>query len=268
MNSKGLIFDIKRFSVNDGPGIRTTIFFKGCLLSCWWCHNPEGLSSEIERLTVEEKLFENIHHVQRIVGRYETVYNLMDEIEKDTIFYENSGGGVTFSGGEPLLQIDFVNQLARECRIRGIHTCIDTSGFIAPETFKSIIDEFDLFLFDLKVINNDKHLLYTGLSNEMIFLNLNILSSANKNFIIRFPVIPGINDDSENIQSMKNLLKALNNRMMEIHILPYHDIALHKYQKFSMNYKLKEKKVPHNNHIESICKEFKSLGFKVKIGGL
>ncbi len=266
-SDSGLIFDIKRFSVNDGPGIRTTIFFKGCPLSCWWCHNPEGLSGEIEEINVVEKL-DGIEFKQiKEVGTFVTLEDLMKEIEKERIFYEISGGGVTFSGGEPLYQYRFLHRLAQECRKRGIHTCLDTSGYISPAIFKSLLDDFDLFLYDIKTLDEHKHMQYTGVALETITANLHALSEAGSKFIIRVPVIPGINDDKKEISQLVELMKNLNNEVREIHLLPYHASAKAKYQKFGRDFKINDRIEMNEIELNRLKDKFEQTGYKVKTGG-
>jgi pyruvate formate lyase activating enzyme len=266
-SDRGLIFDIKRFSINDGPGIRTTIFFKGCPLSCWWCHNPEGLSAEIEEVRVMEKLDGKEFWQIKKVGTFVTVEDLMEEIEKEKIFHETSGGGVTFSGGEPLNQHKFLLRLADECTRRGIHTCLDTSGYVNPGIFRSVLNRFDLFLYDIKMLDNRKHKHYTGVSPEMITENLLELSKSDGKFIIRFPVIPGINDDEENISQMTGFLKNLDNKVKEIHLLPYHASAKSKYNKFGREFKIKNTINVDENKLDRLKDEFVQIGYRVKIGG-
>ena len=267
MSASGLIFDIKRFSVNDGPGIRTTIFFKGCPLSCWWCHNPEGLSGSIEEVVLTEKLDGLEYKQRKDVGRYVSVDDLIREIEKERIFYETSKGGVTFSGGEPLMQHEFLVRLADECKLHGIHTCLDTSGYISPDIFKSILSRFDLFLYDIKMLDDNKHLQYTGVSTGTIITNLHALLEAGKEFIIRFPVIPGINDDSENISHMKNFLKSLNHEAKELHLLPYHAYAKNKYKRFGRKFRMEKNTELNEKDLNVLKEEFEQIGYKVKIGG-
>jgi pyruvate formate lyase activating enzyme len=266
-SEKGLIFDIKRFSVNDGPGIRTTIFFKGCPLSCWWCHNPEGLSGEIEEINVVEKLDGMEFHKTKEVGSFVTVSELLEEIEKERIFYETSGGGVTFSGGEPLNQYRFLLRLAGECTRHGIHTCLDTSGYISTGIFKSILNDFDLFLYDIKTLDEHKHKQYTGVPVEIILANLRALSETGRKFIIRLPVIPGINDDAEGISRITEFLAGLNNEIREIHLLPYHSGAVAKYQKFGREFKIKNSIEINEIELNRLKNEFEQIGYKVKIGG-
>ncbi|MBN2611745.1 MAG: glycyl-radical enzyme activating protein [Bacteroidales bacterium] len=264
---KGLIFDIKRFSVNDGPGIRTTIFFKGCPLSCWWCHNPEGISPETEEVFVTEKLDGKDFLRKKQVGTWFSVDELMKEIEKEQVFYETSAGGVTFSGGEPLLQYEFLLKLTDACTSKGIHTCLDTSGYVSPEIFKSVINSFDLFLYDIKTLDNEKHIKYTGFLADIILANLQTLADAGKQFIIRIPVIPGINDHEENITAVKDLISRLNNETKELHLLPYHAIAKGKYLRFGREFKMSGVNEPSENELLRLKSEFEETGYKVKIGG-
>ena len=184
---KGVIFDIKRFAVHDGPGIRTTVFLQGCPLGCWWCHNPEGQRNN--------------------AGNKVSVAEVMDEVIKDSIFYEESNGGVTFSGGEPLHQSGFLSELLKGCKKEGFHTCVDTSGYATKESIDLIMDDTDLFLFDLKHTDDTVHRKYTGVSNSCIIDNLKYLAGKKKEIILRFPVIPGINDSTDNISEMLKLLK-------------------------------------------------------------
>jgi pyruvate formate lyase activating enzyme len=267
MVSKGLIFDIKRFSVNDGPGIRTTVFFKGCPLTCWWCHNPESRSCDAEQITIARKLNGREFLKQETIGKLFTVEEVMIEILKDAIFYETSGGGVTFSGGEPLLQPEFLKELSRECRLRSIHTCLDTSGYCDPSLFNELIPVFDLFLFDLKILNRDKHIQYTGYPNDEILVNLQQLDKSGIAYIIRVPVIPGVNDDRDSTDSLKGYLKSLINPMKEIHFLPYHALAGNKLKKLGMEDKMDKSIRVNESELHKLALEFEHSGYKVKIGG-
>jgi len=263
----GLIFDIKRFSVNDGPGIRTTVFFKGCPLACWWCHNPEGRSYVSEQITITHKLNGKEFYHQEKVGRLVTMEEVLIEIGKETIFYETSGGGVTFSGGEPLLQPEFLKCLAEECRLRSIHTCLDTSGYCDPVLFKEFIPKFDLFLFDIKILDPDKHVQYVGFPNDEILANLQQLDHSGSNYIIRVPVIPGVNDDMESIDNLKNYLQTLANPRKEIHFLPYHPLAKHKLKSLDMADKMGNAIQVNESELNKLALEFEQSGYTVKIGG-
>lgn len=230
----GIIFDIKRFAIHDGPGIRTTVFFKGCPMRCPWCHNPESQKKCPERVANNGK--------KEIIGMERSVEEIIDEIEKEVVFYDESQGGVTFSGGEPLAQPQFLQALLKECRKRDIHITLDTTGYVSPKTFKSIIDKVDMFLYDLKIMDDKKHIQCTGVSNRPVLENLKILSKKGKKVIIRFPVIPGITDTEENIKAVGTYVSSLKN-ISEIDLLPYHRIAEGKYRHFKKENKMKEMNV-------------------------
>ena len=170
--TRGVIFDIKRFAVHDGPGIRTTIFLKGCPLSCWWCHNPESRSDEpqqsVRHLTLEGGIFDK----EEITGYEVGVDEIIQQVERDRIFYEESGGGVTLSGGEPLNQPQFCRELLRSLKTSGFHTALDTTGYAPEEDILSVMPFTDLFLYDLKLMDETEHLKYTGVSNKGILENL------------------------------------------------------------------------------------------------
>ncbi len=261
---KGIIFDIKHFAVHDGPGIRTTVFFKGCPLSCQWCHNPESIDPKPQKITKQKILDGKIYEQTEIIGKEIKVQEVMTEILKDRIFFEQSGGGVTFSGGEPLLQFDFLKELLLECKKENLHTTLDTCGLTSSEAFESILDLIDLFLFDLKIINDDLHNKYIGTSNKTILKNLGILAKNRKEIIIRFPVIPEVTSTENNI---KEMLKFLSNLppLTEINLLPYHNIAAEKYKR--LNIKYYEFQKPAQVILDSIQQIFVKAGYKVKIGG-
>ena len=298
---KAIVTNIQKYSVHDGPGIRTTVFFKGCPLNCLWCHNPETQdpSPEImffkERCTLcgtclkrcPQKVIEFVegypvtdeikctlcgkcsdfcpHNARELVGKEITVNELMKEIIKDEAFYDESNGGVTFSGGEPLLNADYLNNLLERCKSKGIHTAIDTSGYATWEQFEKIVDNADLFLFDIKHINNDKHLKYTGASNIIILENLKKLSERGSNIYIRMPIIVGINDDDENIDASVDFISKLN--IIHVNLLPYHKIGMDKYRRLNMEYKLSELETPSDKVMNKIADKFKKAEIKIIIGG-
>lgn len=297
---KGKIFDIKQFAVHDGPGVRTTVFFKDCPLNCWWCHNPEGISLDNDifyyetkcigcetcidicpedaiemdgSISIDRERCTNcglcakkcpsgaLQNTMRIVTSEEVI----DEIKKSVIFYDSSDGGVTFSGGEPLMQPEFLKELIVKCREEDIHITLDTSGYADPDTFESIIDDIDLFLYDLKIVDDDLHRKYTGTSNEMILENLKTLSKRGKEVIIRFPVIPGITDTEENLDDIVDFLFDLKH-IKEIDVLPYHNVE-EKYNKLGKEYKLEESRSLNEESIQDIKNRFEKEGFFVKEGG-
>ena len=263
---KGIVFSFKRFSVHDGPGIRQTVFFKGCPLNCWWCHNPESQDIKSEKAIRKNILDGFTYEQEETIGKLMNVNEVMREITQDSIFYDESGGGVTFSGGEPLLQHDFLSNILDSCNKMGIHTAIDTSGYASKKVIKKIAGKTNLFLYDLKLMDDEMHKKYTGVSNKPILENLKYLNGIGKKVIIRFPVIPGVNDTDENIQAMKKFLKTLKN-IREISLLPYHNIANHKYEKIEMNNKMTGLKSLQKSDVYLLKEEFEAAGFKVSIGG-
>jgi pyruvate formate lyase activating enzyme len=257
---KGLIFDIKRFALHDGPGIRTTIFFKGCPLHCAWCHNPEGISKGRElmlfparcaaecraclkaapkgaisksggRVAIDRSFRDAggmaraadacLYDALRLVGRNVSVGDLVAEVEKDRAFYARSGGGVTFSGGEPLLQPRFLSELADALRARGLRTALDTSGLAEWGSLESVARKVDLVLYDLKLMDDAGHREYTGASNRVILENLRRLSTLVRSIRVRIPLVPGVNDGPENIRRTAAFLKPLAN-IERVSVLPYH----------------------------------------------
>lgn len=185
---KGIIYDIKHYAIHDGPGIRQTIFFKGCSLACWWCHNPESMDPKpFSFIKIIKSGGNKCQEKKETVGEYFTVDELLAEIEKDILFYEESGGGVTFSGGEPFVQFPFLVEMLMACRNKDIHTCVDTSGQVAKEKLLKVAELCDLFLFDIKHIDSEMHKKYTGIGNELILSNLKMLDEMGQKIWIRLP---------------------------------------------------------------------------------
>ncbi len=268
MHDTGYIFDIKKYSINDGPGIRTTVFFKGCPLRCWWCHNPEShnvLPEEFPGCTFRWKASYN--QVNRnVIGSEIHLDEVMKEIEKDIPFYEESKGGVTFSGGEPMLQIDFLSSLLFNCKMKNINTAVDTTGYTDYKNFEKIYNITDIFLYDLKLINNNLHFNYTGVSNINIHRNLQMLSNSGNKVILRIPIIPSITDTKINIDEMMEFIASLKN-IREIDLLQYHKSANSKYEKMALENKLPNLEPPSSEEMEKIKDKFSLLGCPVKIGG-
>ncbi len=298
----GILFDIRKYSVHDGPGIRTTVFFKGCPLNCWWCHNPEGKAPQIEIFLRENRCIrcgaclqvcdqgaiyqkndsfetdrtlctlcgacveECYAEARELVGKRMTVAEVMEEIERDAPFYEQSDGGVTFSGGEPLFQPVFLGALLRACQNRGIHTALDTCGYASWDTFERLRREVNLFLYDLKLIDEARHRQFTGVSNQVILENLRRLSALGHTIFVRFPVIPAINDDERNVQQMVELLLSLPQKH-PVDILPYHASAIHKYEGLGVEYRLRETPTPEQERLWSVKESFEKNGLIVRIGG-
>jgi pyruvate formate lyase activating enzyme len=265
---KGLIFSVKRYSVHDGPGIRVTFFMKGCPLSCLWCHNPEGISPLPETVTRTNRVGDREFSRNEEVGKYYSVEDLLEIINKEKVFIDQSNGGVTFSGGEPMLQFEFLREALKACKSNGYHTAVDTSGYSSSENFKSLIPYTDLFLFDLKHLDNSKHKELTSVPNTLILENYNLLVGSGKDIIIRVPVIPGYNDDPENIRDLRNfLVKTKICSIKKICLLPYHKIGSSKYKRFNIHYRMENVEQPAKERMKELKKYFEETGVKVKIGG-
>ncbi len=249
---KATIFDIIRNSFVDGPGIRTTVFFKGCNLRCAWCHNPESQSPSRQMMFYKNKCtgcgkcrevcpnhIEKCelcgkcelycpHDARRICGKEITSEEILREVIKDKMFYGASGGGVTFSGGECMLYPDFLCEMLRLCREKGIHTAVDTAGAVSWEHFEKILPYTDMFLYDIKLGSDELHRKWTGVSNKLIIENLRRLSTEFEgDIIIRIPVIGGVNDSTEEMTKIAEILKDV--RYKEVELLPYHKMGEHKY---------------------------------------
>ncbi len=261
---KATIFDIQRNSYVDGPGIRTTVFFKGCNLRCKWCHNPESQNikkdilfyknkctgcGRCKDLTVDNESFFCFNDAKEICGKEYTVDEVFSEVIKDKAFYETSGGGVTFSGGECMLQIDFLLEILKKCKENGIHTAVDTAGHVPWEYFEKVIPYTDLFLYDIKSMDNETHKKYTGVGNELILENLSKLLKTNVNVWIRFPVISDVNDSEEEMKKMNNFFKT-NAYPEKIELLPYHAMGEHKYGALGRN--IEKFEVPINEKLDKL----------------
>jgi pyruvate formate lyase activating enzyme len=267
MRTQGLIFDIKKYSLHDGPGIRTTIFLCGCPLRCWWCQNPEGQKLSLDdALKVRQVSKASLTTAKELIGRKVSVDEVMSEIEKDKVFYEESNGGVTFSGGEPLMQNDFLNGLVDACRNSRMNTALETCGYASWDVVEKVKDKIDLFLYDIKVMDAKIHQKYTGVSNTVILSNLKKLDRDGKNIIIRFPVIPGITDTGENIEKVARFLRDLK-VVREIDLLPYNELGKGKYEKLNRLNRLTDLEPPSDEKLRELSERFKVLGLKVKIGG-
>jgi len=262
---QGLIFDIKHYAIHDGPGIRQTIFFKGCPLSCWWCHNPESQNPAIEYYTKERQIDGKTISKQEAVGYEITSESLLKTIQGDTALFDESGGGVTFSGGEPLMQPEFLKETASACKSAHIHTALDTSGYVTQERLIELLSFIDLVLFDLKIIDDDLHRKYTGVSNESILENLRFVDEEKHNVWLRFPIIPGITNTARNMEEISAFLQSLKH-INHIDILPYHDISRGKYKRFNKELKMHKTSLGQGEEYR-VKSAFEHLGFKVKIGG-
>ena len=262
-----VIFDIKRFAVHDGPGIRTTLFLKGCPLRCWWCHNPESQTREPFAIEIERKVNGKSIKGKKFYGERLEVGALMESLLRDRHFYEESGGGVTFSGGEPLMQIDGLSNLLEASGENGIHTTVDTSGFAQREHFERILDHTKLFLFDLKNMDPELHLKYTGVDNGLILSNADYLLENRAQVVFRIPVIPGINTTEDELTRMIGYLEERQEHLKELHLLPYHRIAENKYFKMRMKNQLPDVKEPDQTFMEKLKRRFERTGLEVIIGG-
>ena len=297
----GRVFDVQRFSTHDGPGIRTTVFLKGCPLHCWWCHNPESQAPGPEvmiapgrcvhcgacvaacpqggiRLAEEGATYGARCTVcgacvqvccagaREIAGREMTVGQVMAEVERDMAFYDESGGGLTVSGGEPLWQPEFLLVLLRACRERAIRTAVDTCGFASWDTLDRVRPYVDLFLYDVKLMDADRHCQLTGVSNELILSNLWALARQGHALVLRIPVIPGVNDDEENLRQTADLAASLPH-VQQVSLLPYHHTALAKYRRVNRVYLLPDMRPPSAERMAEIAALFQRRGLNVKLGG-
>jgi pyruvate formate lyase activating enzyme len=298
----GIVFDIMHFSTRDGPGIRTTVFLKGCPLHCAWCHNPESQSPQPQmmprpnlcigclacldacphsaiaqvdgRLTyIPERcelcgrcLDACMAGARELVGRRMTTADVLAEIEKDRVFFDESGGGVTFSGGEALLQYDFLVELLAAARAAGIHTVLDTSGYCAPDRFEALLPLVDLVLYDIKSMDDDLHREFTGVSNQVILANLRRLSVSGVSFQIRYPFIPGVNDSAAQMQALGRLASDLPG-LLGIEILPFHQIGLEKYRRLQMPYRLPDLLPPAQDVLQASADVLRCYNVEVSIGG-
>ncbi|MCL2146897.1 MAG: glycyl-radical enzyme activating protein [Synergistaceae bacterium] len=265
--SIGVIFDVKKYAIHDGPGIRTAFFLKGCPLSCWWCHNPESLSMTPALLKREERcihcgLCENQTKYEKcptlaleMAGQKVTPREVLEIAKQDELFYDSSGGGVTFTGGEPLLQPEFLFECLELCKKHSIHTAVDTSGFAPQETVKKIASVADLFLFDFKHPDPIKHEYYTGVSNKQILENLLLLdrliddNQCRAEVHIRIPLIPTVNMDEGALAASAEFIAKLRN-IHKVDLLPYHSAGRAKYPKWNMVYKMDTIQPPAKEEVE------------------
>ena len=311
----GRIYNIQRFTVHDGPGIRTEVFLKGCPLSCLWCHSPE--SQQIEKqlgwletrcigvdtcgkcmdtcpkgaisVNDQKDLSENSHKARVIkidrdtcdncgkcaedcpsgalemLGKDMTTEEVMKVIYKDLPYYGKSGGGVTISGGEPLIQDAFTKALLKECKDNGLHTCLDTSGFVKWEKIRKVMPYVDLFLYDLKHMDNKKSLELVGVPNELILANAKKIASEGAFLQIRIPIIPGLNDSEDNLHETSRFCVQLGEAVSLVQILPYHKLGITKYKSLDKEYALEDLSAPGDEHMENCKSLVESHGLKVRI---
>lgn len=244
LNTKGRIFDIQRYSIHDGPGIRTIVFLKGCVLRCRWCCNPESQSYDIETMMVRGK--------PKIIGRDVTVKEVMETVEKDRTYYRRSGGGLTLSGGESLCQPDFARDLLRAAKESGINTAMESMGCAPYETIEKILPYLDTYLMDIKHMNSAKHKEYTGKANDLMKENARkIADSGLTRLVIRVPVVPGFNDRVDEIESIARFADSLKG-VDKIHLLPYHRLGQDKYEGLGREYLMGDVLPPTNEHMETL----------------
>jgi len=301
ISMQGCVFNVQKFCVNDGPGIRTTVFLKGCPLSCLWCHNPESKGRRPEIMYDKEKcigckaclnacsqnahLFNGgIHSIDRKLctgngecarvcptgalepcGYTASVGEIISEVAKDEVFYR-FGGGMTVSGGEPLFQPDFTEALLRAAKERGIHTAIETSGYAKTEIIERLIPLTDLFLYDLKLTDPEEHKRYTGVDNRMILNNLRYLNGKGARVILRLPIIPGINDNVRHFEAVGRIAEDLPS-VKELHVEPYHPLGEHKSELLGKDYTLKGLGFPEKETVDNWIKEISSHTSKPVLRG-
>jgi pyruvate formate lyase activating enzyme len=300
--TSGIIFDIKKYAIHDGPGIRTTVFFKGCPLACRWCHNPEGLNTSPQHIHRPERClgcgecvklcprhalapsdngsFLNdekcilcrtcVSHcpseAHEIIGMDMSVDAVVAELQKDVVFYDASKGGVTFSGGEPLMQPEFLLELLDACGRLDLHRTVDTTGYAEARILAEAADSTDLFLYDLKQMDPEKHRQFTGVSNQRILGNLRMLVGRGARVNVRLPVIPGFNMDEDNIERTAEFLASLAG-VNTVSLLPFHSAAAGKYARLGVHCYASEIRGPSDQELLSIAERLEGFGLKVNIGG-
>jgi pyruvate formate lyase activating enzyme len=300
---QGLIFDIKPYSINDGPGIRVTLFMKGCPLNCLWCHNPESISSNFEKMYSKAKCIgcgtcvENCPKnaltltddgivtdfnacdlngicaevcptkAIEMSGRMSTVEEVLKVIKRETVMMDMSEGGITISGGEPLLQPEFLIELLDACGREGIHRAVDTAGMVKTETLLEVAKRTDLFLYDVKLMDPIKHKKYTGVGNEKILSNLRALSESGALINIRIPLIKGINTDEDNLRETALFIDSLSGPKKLVSLLAYHNIAINKYNKLGKAYDLSGMEEPSKEDIDQAIAIFAEFDLEAVVGG-
>lgn len=297
----GIITDVQNYTINDGPGIRTMVFFKGCPLSCRWCHNPEtwsvkpelmqckpccvgcgncikactrkALSVTEDGVTIDRALCDNCGECAKVChsgalelqGRYVTVDEAYDVLMEDECFYRTSNGGITLSGGECTMQPAFVINLLRKLKKKGVHTTIETCGFCKWETLKEILEYVDLVLYDIKVPDDEKSRYYTGQTFRLIHENLGKTRERGKEVIIRYPMIPGVNDDAESIHRIIEIAKEAD--IKKLHIMPFHQTGKPKWEGIGRPYFLSDMIEPENEDIQKVLDIFLAAGLDASVGG-
>ncbi len=304
MNSKPLIFDIKRYAINDGPGVRVTIFFKGCPLKCRWCHNPESISAKMEKMYAADKCIGALSCIKdcpenaltitpehgivtnltlctmcgectvncptgamEMVAEMADIDSIIQAINEERDIIEQSGGGVTFSGGEPLMHHQFLSKALLACKAEGFHRTVDTSGYASQEVLLELAPNVDHWLYDLKVMDTELHAKWTGIGNERILANLRILANTGASIDIRIPLIDGVNADDNNITATAEFVASLAGDKKQVNVLPYHKTAENKYRKLDKEVNLVGMAEPSQQRQEQVVKIFESYGINAIIGG-
>ena len=301
--STGLIFDIKKFAINDGPGIRLTVFFKGCNLQCQWCHNPESISPKVQKMYNAKKCIGSLRCIENcpndalkmtpdgivtdynicnlcgkcaevcptkafeMLGAAVPISELMKKIDNEAIFFDQSGGGVTFSGGEPLMHSNYLLEALKECGKRMYHRVVDTTAFANQEIVLEIAKHTELFLIDLKVMDSKMHKKYTGVNNEKILSNIVELAKTNCEIIFRIPLIKEVNTSNENIEETAKFINSLEGNRTIVNLLPYHNIAENKHLKLGNLANFKVFETPAKSEIDEIILLFKNYGIMASVGG-
>lgn len=298
----GLVFNIQKYSLHDGPGIRSTVFLKGCSLCCAWCHNPESISARQEIVVVDNRcvvcgecreacpIGEMIAGdgalpprneecilcaacveacptgARQMIGQKMSVAEVLKEVLKDRVFYDDSGGGVTISGGEPLVQAEFLRELLTALRAEGIYTALDTCGFGRTAHLLAAAQFSSLILYDLKALDDGRHRRLTGVSNRLILENLRTLDGVHENIWIRIPIVPGYTDDAEELKGIARLVAGLKH-VTQVNLLPYHHTASPKYERLGRTHALDGVQIPSEEALRDAAQVFRAVGLPVKIGG-
>jgi len=301
--STGLIFDIKKFAINDGPGIRLTVFFKGCNLQCQWCHNPESMSPKVQKMYNAKKCIGAAKCIDNcpsnalelsengivtnydvcnlcgkcaevcptkafeMLGQEVSIQALMKKIDNEAIFFDQSGGGVTFSGGEPLMHSDYLLEALKECGKKMYHRVVDTTAFSNQEVLLEVAKHTELFLIDLKVMDAQKHKEFTGVSNQKILSNITALAKTNCEIILRIPLIKGVNTSVENIEKTALFINSLEGNRTVVNLLPYHNIAENKHVKLGDSKKFVAFETSDNTEVSTIISIFENYGIQASVGG-